>query len=167
MDVNGPGQTKLVNGFSTNEVLVTIEMETSQSGRTRVEFDTWRSRDISGSAELTAFFRGCGGSFPWTATGFPWSMIAAAGNTVLQTVLADAYARIPSMSGVVLEGTVRVMSLPSTQITTARKPGKRGRVVPTPPPPPIVYSVAASGFSTEGIANAAFVVPGFYQKAEF
>jgi hypothetical protein len=59
------------------------------------------------------------------------------------------------------------MSVPATQITTARKPKKRGRVVPPPPPPPIVYSVMSGGFSAEGIADAAFVVPAFYHKADF
>jgi hypothetical protein len=167
IDVKETGQRKMINGSSATEVLVTIEMDTSESVRTRVEIDTWRSREISGSTELAAFFQGCGGSFPWTASGFPWSMVGAAGNTVLQTALADAYTRIPSMSGVVLEETVRVMSVPATQITTARKPKKRGRVVPPPPPPPIVYSVMSGGFSAEGIADAAFVVPAFYHKADF
>ena len=166
INVKETGQRKMVNGSSANEVLVTIEMDTPQSVRTRVEIDTWRSSEISGSTELTAFFRGCGGSFPWTASGFPWSMVGATGNSALQTALADAYTRIPSMNGVVVEETVRVISLPATQSTTARKPKNRGRVVP-PPPPPIVYSVVSGGFSAEGIADAAFVVPAFYHEADF
>ena len=73
IEVKETGQTKMINGFSASEMVMTMEVDNpqmSQAGmKMQMEIDIWRSSDVPGAREVKAFYQRNGPNFPWAAMG--------------------------------------------------------------------------------------------------
>ncbi len=106
IDVKETGQTKMVNGFMANEIVMTMELEspqTRQIGQMQMEMELWVSADVPGSAQASEFYQRNAGRFPWAA-------MSNGGNASMQKAMADMQRKMASIHGVQVESVVRMKS---------------------------------------------------------
>jgi hypothetical protein len=108
VDTKETGQTKSINGFNANEVVVTMSTDIDMGGRgappmkMQMELDMWVSTDVPGSGEVRAFYQKNAANFPWAA------MAAGNGNASIQKAIAQLQRKMSEMKGVVVEQVIRV-----------------------------------------------------------
>jgi hypothetical protein len=105
IDVKDAGQKKTVNGFSANQTVMTIEMESSQSPqpmKMKMEMEIWTSPDVPGASELRDFHRR-------NAAWFPSQALAGGGNPAMQRAMTDIQRKMASLNGVPVQQIVRIM----------------------------------------------------------
>jgi hypothetical protein len=107
IEVKETGQTKMINGFSASEMVMTMEVDNpqmSQAGmKMQMEIDIWRSSDVPGAREVKAFYQRNGPNFPWAAIG-------SSGAQGMQKAMADMQRKMADAGGVTLLTTVRTKS---------------------------------------------------------
>ena len=185
IDVKETGQKKTINGFSSSEVVMTMEMEspqTRQAGmKMQIEMDLWRSSDVPGAEELKAFYQRNGGNYPWSAMG-------ASGAAGMQKAMADMQRKMANIGGVTLLQTVHTRSAgaggdaQAAQMQKARAqlenmiqqggPGAaaaqqalaRMGGMGTSGGSLFEITMESSDFSTAGIPDAAFAIPAGFTK---
>ncbi len=188
IDVKETGEKKTINGFSASEVVMTMEVDSpqmSQSGtKMQVEIDMWRSSDVPGAQELSAFNQKNAARFPWAAMGSG----AAAG---MQKAMADVQRKTAEAGGVPLLQTVKVKSAGSAAQAAQMQQGmaqaraqmeamiKQGGPGAAAAQQALARMGAAAGggslfettmestdFSTSSIPDSVFAIPAGYQKTE-
>ena len=185
IDVKETGQKKTINGFSSSEVVMTMEMEspqTRQAGmKMQIEMDFWRSSDVPGAQEVKAFYQRNGGNFPWSAMG-------ASGAAGMQKAMADMQRKMANIGGVTLLQTVRTRSAgaggdaQAAQMQKARAqlenmiqqggPGAAAAQQALARMPAagagggslFEITMESSDFSTASIPDAAFAIPAGFTK---
>src|SRR5579871_2923666 len=99
-DVKETGQKKTINGYSANQVVMTMQIENpqlKQQGMSMtVEVEIWLSTDIPGGAELRAFYSRNLAKYPWMAT-------SQGANPSMRAAMANLQKKIAQMNGVPVE----------------------------------------------------------------
>jgi hypothetical protein len=111
IDVKETGQKKTINGFSASELVMTIEIDSSQMGQAsktqvgkmQMEMDMWLSPDVPGAGELRTFYQK-------NAAKFPWAALSGGGNQGMQAGMAELQRKIAEMNGVQVLQVVKVKS---------------------------------------------------------
>jgi hypothetical protein len=104
IDVKDTGQKKTVNGFSANQTVMTMEVESNQSPqplKMKMEMEIWASPDVPGANELREFHQR-------NAARFPWQALAGGGNRGMQSAMTDIQKKMASLNGVPVQEIVRV-----------------------------------------------------------
>jgi hypothetical protein len=104
IDIKETGQKKTVNGYSASELMLTMDVDspqTGQMGRMQMEMDLWISPDVPGASELRAFYQK-------NAANFPWAAMAGGGNQSMTAGIADMQRKISEMNGVPVEQVVKI-----------------------------------------------------------
>ena len=122
--VNETGQTKQISGFNTREVILTLEMESTDQksggkGAMSVNSDQWLASEVPGYEELTSFHRRMAQKIAWV----PGSANFAPGRSDMAKAMADL-----AKEGAKLKG---VPVLQVAKFTAAGQPGEGQQ----PPPP--------------------------------
>jgi hypothetical protein len=116
VDVKETGQKKVINGFNSNEAILTMEMESPQArqmGKMQVEMDMWLSPDVPGASELHEFFRKNGSKFMLGAAG-------PSGNSSMHAAIAEMQRKMTSMNGVPVEQIIRLRSAGAPAVSSAQ-----------------------------------------------
>ncbi len=127
IDVKETGQKKNVNGFDASEVVMTMDVENSQTpqmGKMQMEMHMWVSRDVPGGDQLFAFYQK-------NAANFPWTSMAGGGNPSMTAAIADAQRKMATIHGV-----------PVQQIISMKPAG--GAAAAAPPAPPAMSSAQSA-----------------------
>jgi len=99
VDVKETGQRKTINGFDASELVMTMELDNSQSRqqgmKMKMEMDIWISSDVPGAQELRAFYQRNAGRFPWAAMAG-----SGRGNPSVQKALVDLQRKMADLKGV-------------------------------------------------------------------
>ena len=183
IDVKETGQTKMINGFNSSEMVMTMDVDSpqmSQAGmKLQMEIDIWRSSDVPGAREMKAFYQRNGPSFPWAAMG-------GSGAQGMQKAMADMQRKMADAGGVTLLQTVRTKSPGGAQAAQMQKaraqleamiqqggPGAdaaRQALARMPAAgaggPLFEMTMESSDFSTSSIPDSAFAIPAGFQKVD-
>lgn len=176
-DAKKTGQKKVVNGFSADELLMTVEIANPQFRETdkmKIEVEIWFSNGVPGGAELRDFYRINTDKLPWAAIGgleagiplllpaaldayvscFDWS--GCSGNPDVQGAVAGLRGTIASMEGIPVAQVVRVTApVGAFWIPFMKGPsGSTGKL--------IEMTMESSDFSTNAISNSIFAIPEGY-----
>ena len=190
LDVKETGQKKVINGFNSSELLMTMDIDSAdarQSGmKMQMEISTWISPDVPGAQELRAFYQKNGARIPWAA-------IAGQGaNPGMAKGIADMQRKLAGMGGVPVLQVVRTKAggAGAPQITPAQQQqmaqaraqmeamakqggpaaaaaqqalGRMG-AVPGAGGGGVLFEISneSSGFSTNSIPDSVFQVPSGY-----
>ncbi len=182
IDVKETGQKKSINGFTANEVLMTIAVEGGAAGaqgmKMQMEMDMWISSDVPGAQELRAFYQKNGERFPWAAIG-------GGGNPSMQAAVADMQKKIANMGGVPVMQITRMKAAASPQMSAQMEQArtkfeemkKQGGQQAAMADQMLArmgggagggtlfeVTMESSGFSTSAIPDSVFAVPGDYKK---
>ena len=183
IEVKETGQTKMINGFSASEMVMTMEVDNpqmSQAGmKMQMEIDIWRSSDVPGAREVKAFYQRNGPNFPWAALG-------SSGAQGMQKAMADMQRKMADAGGVTLLQTVRTKSPGGAQTDKMQKaraqleamiqqggPGAdaaRQALARMPAAGAagalFEMTMESSDFSTSSIPDSAFAIPAGFQKVD-
>jgi hypothetical protein len=186
IDVQETGQKKTINGFSASETVMTMEVESAQTKQAgmkmQMEMDFWRSSDVPGAQEVTAFYRRNGASFPW-------STLVGSGAGGMQKAMIDAARKMAGSGGVTLLQTVRTKSAgPGADAQAAQMQKARAQMeamiqqggpaadaarqalarMPAMGAGGALFEITmeSSDFSTASIPDSAFAIPAGFQKVD-
>jgi hypothetical protein len=97
IDVKKTGETRNVNGYNANEMVMTMDLDSPQGRQSgmkmQMEMHMWLSADVPGAGELRAFY-------DRNRDRFPWSAMAAGGSQNMQKAIADMQRKMADMHGV-------------------------------------------------------------------
>lgn len=188
-DVKETGQTKSVNGFNANEVVVTMSTDIEMGRgapplKMQLEMDMWVSTDVPGAGEAHAFYRKNAANFPWAA------LAAGSGNASMQKAIAQMQRKMAEMEGVVVEQVIRVKPGAAAQVPqmtpeqqaqmqAASKSGGQnsaamqqmmanmGRGGSAGGSGSLMeMTVDSSGFSTADVPDSVFAIPAGYKQTQ-
>lgn len=187
VDVRETGQTKNIGGYNATEVVMTMAMETPQSGQAGMkmvmETAMWLSPDVPGAAEMRAFYQKNMDRFPWTA-------MTAGANPSMQKAMADMQKQIARRGGIPLLQVVKMksggseaqqaqmqqgMAQARAQMEAMRKQGGKqaemaeqalARMGAMGGGGGSLFEVTmeSSGFSTAPVPDSVFAIPAGYTK---
>jgi uncharacterized protein DUF4412 len=188
VDVKETGQKRTINGYNASEVILSMDMESSQSRqpgmKMRMDIDMWISPDVPGSQEMRAFYERNRGKFPWAAMaggggrgdqGMQKGMIALQrkmagmkGVPVLQVIKmsmgapgGDAQAQKMKEAMAQLEAMKKQGNLPPQAAEALSRMGggsSGGALSET--------TVESSSFSGSSIPESVFAIPAGYKQTE-
>jgi hypothetical protein len=105
IEVKETGQKKTVNGFNASELVLTMDIDSSEmrqmGGKAQMEMDMWLSPDVPGAGEQRKFYEKNMAKFPWAA-------LAGGGNQGMQAGLSDLQRKIAEMNGVPVLQVVKI-----------------------------------------------------------
>ena len=104
VDVKETGQQKTINGYNAKELIMTMEMDSSemkQMGKMQMEMDMWLSSDVPGAGELRNFYKK-------NMDRMPWAALSGGGNPALQTGMAEMQRKVAEMNGVQVLGVMKM-----------------------------------------------------------
>lgn len=185
-DVKSTGQKKAVNGYNASEVVMTMEVDTSQARpgmKMQMEMDIWISPEVPGAAEMRAFYQR-------NMARFPWAALMQGGNPGIQKAMADLQRKLAEMNGVpVLEmvkmkpvGGPAMSDQQSAQMAAARARLEEMQKQGGPQAQAAAQALArinamsggggsgmettieSSNFSTSPISDSVFAIPAGYQQ---
>jgi len=184
IDVKETGQTKMINGFSASEMVMTMEMDSpqlSQAGmKMQMEMDIWKSSDVPGAREMKAFYQRNGANFPWSAMG-------GSGAQGMQKGIVEMQRKMAGFGGVTLLQTIRTKSAGGAQNDKMAKaraqlenmiqqggPGAAAAQQALARMPAMgagggslfEVTMESSDFSTASIADSVFAIPAGFQKVD-
>lgn len=184
--VKETGQTKSINGYNAREVMMTMDIDSSQLqqfGKMQMEMDWWLSSDVPGASELHAFYQRNVNRFPWAALG--------GNNPSLAKGMADMQRKIAELGGVPVLQVIRLKSAGNNEqaaqlqgaMAQARarleEMAKQGGPAGQAAQQALARMGAAAGggalfeinmegtdFSTSSIPDSEFAVPADYRKTD-
>jgi hypothetical protein len=184
IDVKETGQTKMIDGFKASQTVMTMEVDTPQTGQAgmkmQMEIDIWRSSDVPGAREVKAFYQRNGPNFPWAAMG-------SSGAQGMQKAMADMQRKMADAGGVTLLQTIRTKSPGGAQTEKMQRaraqleamiqqggPGADAARQALARMPAATagggalfeMTMESSDFSTASIPDSAFAIPAGFQKVD-
>jgi hypothetical protein len=103
VDMKETGQKKVINGFNSSEVTMTMAIDMSQQHpgmKMQMDMDLWISSNVPGAQELSAFHEKNADKFPWA------SMLQ--GNSSMTKAMADLQRKMAQLHGVPVLQTIRM-----------------------------------------------------------
>ena len=183
IDVKETGQKKNINGYSCNEVVMTIAVDNAGPGaaqgmKAQMEVDSWLSSDVPGAAELRSFYQKNGERFPWMAVG--------GGQSSMQKAMADVMKKMSTIGGVPVQQVAKMkmalnpqqqaqMEQMRARMEEMKKAGGQQAAMAEQMMSRMggmmggggsMFEVVteSSDFSTASIPDSAFVIPAGYTK---
>jgi hypothetical protein len=172
-DARKTGQRKNINGFDTEETVVTMAVESGQSKQpgakvqSQMEFDVWMASDVPGIEEMLAFYRKNADRMPWVAM--------AAGNpgiAEVQRMMATAHG-IPLLTTVrmktaganeqIAQGRARLEEMKKQGGPQAAMAEKLLAQLGGSEP---IATNESTGFSASPVPDSVFAIPAGYQKVD-
>jgi hypothetical protein len=105
IEIKETGQTKTISGRSSNEAILTVNLDSDELRRMRagmrMEMELWRAMDVPGGAELHDFYGRHGERIPW-------ALLGGDGNQAVEAGLADLQRGIAAMPGIPLLEVLKV-----------------------------------------------------------
>lgn len=185
VEVRETGQTKNIGGYKATEVVMTMAMETPQTGQagTTMVMETamWLSPDVPGAAEMRAFYQK-------NMDRFPWAGMTAGANPSLQKAMGDMQKQIARRGGIPLLQVIKMkssgneaqqaqmqqgMAQARAQMEAMRKQGGKqaemaeqalARMGAMSGGVLFEVTMESSGFSTASVPDSVFAIPAGYTK---
>jgi hypothetical protein len=186
VDVKETGQKKVINGFNSSQVVMTMDMDMSQQRpgmKMQMNMELWISPDVPGGQEMRAFYEK-------NADKFPWSAMMQGGNPSMAKAMADLQRKMAQLHGVPVSQTIRIKPSGSSAQSAQMQQGmeqararleemaKQGGAQGQAAQQALARMGAASGggammemtmessdFSTASIPESTFSVPADYKQA--
>lgn len=178
VDIKKTGQTKNVNGFDTEEMVMTMAMDSSQAGRPgakgppmqmQMEMHFWMASDVPGIEEARAFYQKNADRMPWAA------MTGGMGG------MAEVYHKLATMHSFPVLTVMKMGSADPQQ--QARLDAARAQIEAMKkqggPQAAMADKILAqmgggsndvtnesSGFSGASVSDSVFAIPADYQKVD-
>jgi hypothetical protein len=165
-DVKKTGQHKNINGFDTEESVMTVSVGNNQSkqpgatGQMQMEYDIWTASDVPGIEEMRAFYRK-------NADRTPWAAMAGgnAGVAEIQRMMATAH-------GISVLTTVKTKILNDQMLAQIEEMKKQGgqqaaladKLLAQMGGSGSSITSESSGFSASPVPDSVFAIPPGYQK---
>ncbi len=110
ISVKETGQTKEINGFSTKQVVMTLEAEvkdkkSGQTGMMDMTADMWIAPKVKGHEEVDEFYKRMAQKIAFTPAGM---QLAAAGAGQMQGGMVKIQGEVAKMNGVAIVNTIRM-----------------------------------------------------------
>lgn len=164
-DIKKTGQHKNINGFDTEETVMTVSMGNNQSkqpgaGQMQMEYDIWTAPNVPGIEEMRAFYRKNADRTPWAAL--------AGGNSGI----AEIQRAMATAQGISVLTTVKTKMLNDQMLAQIEEMKKQGGqqaamadklLAQMGGSGPGITS-ESSGFSASPVPDAVFAIPAGYQK---
>jgi hypothetical protein len=174
-DVKKTGQHKNINGFETEEAVMTMLVDNNQSKQPgakvqmQMEFDFWIASDVPGVEEMNAFNHKNADRMPWAAMGGGNSGMAD-----IQRMMAALHG-IPVLTTVKMKGANEQQNAQMAQMRAQMEEMKKQGgpqaamadklLAQMGGSAPIVTS-ETSGFSASPVPDSVFAIPADYQKVD-
>ena len=177
-DIKKTGQTKIVNGFNTEEMVVTMAMDSSQAQRPgakgppmqmQMEMHMWLASDVPGIEEARAFYQKNADRMPWAAM---------AGG---MSGMAEVQHKLATMQGIPVLTVMKMgtadpqqqakMDAARAQIVAMKKQGgpqaaMADQILARMGGASNDVTNESSGFSAAPVPDSAFAIPPDYQKVD-
>jgi Domain of unknown function (DUF4412) len=165
-DIKKTGQHKNINGFDTEETVMTVSMGNKQSkqpaatGQMQMEYDIWTASNVPGIEEMRAFYRKNADRTPWAAL--------AGGNSGI----AEIQRAMATAQGISVLTTVKTKMLNDQMLAQIEEMKKQGGqqaamadklLAQMGGSGPGITS-ESSGFSASPVPDSVFAIPAGFQK---